>query len=192
MPTSEGFTLLIDAGANTDVKPINLAQFAVMGSVYSRRVRNIARPRVGILSNGEEASKGTEITRAAAAMLEQMATYVNYIGYVEGRDINRGKADVVVTDGFTGNVALKTMEGFSAFLLGILREVFGGSWRSGSRTCWCARSSPRCASGSIRQNSAARRCSASTASRSSRTDRRTPRRFAMRFALPRTSPGASG
>jgi glycerol-3-phosphate acyltransferase PlsX len=130
VPTSEGFGLLIDAGANTEVKPINLVQFAVMGSVYWRHVRNVSRPRVGILSNGEESSKGNENTRAAAAMLEQMPTYVNYIGYVEGRDINRAKADIVVTDGFTGNVALKTMEGFSSFLLGSLREVFGGSWRT--------------------------------------------------------------
>src|SRR5271170_3637899 len=130
VPTSEGFSLLIDAGANTEVKPINLVQFAVMGSVYWRYVRNVSRPRVGILSNGEESSKGNEDTRAAAAMLEQMPTYVHYIGYVEGRDINRAKADVVVTDGFTGNVALKTMEGFSSFLLGSLREVFGGSWRT--------------------------------------------------------------
>ena len=130
VPTSEGFSLLIDAGANVDVKPINLVQFAVMGSVYWRYVRNVSRPRVGILSNGEEASKGNDNTRAAAAMLEQMPTYVHYIGYVEGRDINRAKADVVVTDGFTGNVALKTMEGFSSFLLGSLREVFGGNWRT--------------------------------------------------------------
>jgi phosphate acyltransferase len=130
VPTSEGFSLLIDAGANVDVKPINLVQFAVMGSVYWRHVRNVSRPRVGILSNGEESSKGNENTRAAAAMLEQMATYVHYIGYVEGRDINRAKADIVVTDGFTGNVALKTMEGFSSFLLGSLREVFGGKWRT--------------------------------------------------------------
>jgi glycerol-3-phosphate acyltransferase PlsX len=130
VPTSEGFCLLIDAGANTEVKPINLAQFAVMGSVYWKHVRNVARPRVGILSNGEESSKGNDNTRAAAAMLMQMAPYVNYIGYVEGRDINRGKADIVVTDGFTGNVALKTMEGFSSFLLGSLREVFGGKWRT--------------------------------------------------------------
>jgi glycerol-3-phosphate acyltransferase PlsX len=130
VPTSEGFSLLIDAGANVDVKPINLVQFAVMGSVYWRHVRNVSRPRVGILSNGEESSKGNDNTRAAAAMLEQMPTYVHYIGYVEGRDINRAKADVVVTDGFTGNVALKTMEGFSSFLLGSLRGVFGGNWRT--------------------------------------------------------------
>jgi phosphate acyltransferase len=129
VPTSAGLALLIDAGANTEVKPINLAQFAVMGVAYCRKVRGVAHPRVGILSNGEEGSKGTDLTRAAAAMLKQMAAQVNYIGYVEGRDINRAKADVIVTDGFTGNVALKTMEGFAAFLLGHLREIFSGSWR---------------------------------------------------------------
>ena len=85
-------------------------------------------PRVGILANGEEASKGSDLTRAAAAMLGGMRESVDYIGYVEGRDINRGKADVVVTDGFTGNVALKTMEGFASFLLGNLRDVFGSTF----------------------------------------------------------------
>ncbi|HVA40428.1 MAG TPA: phosphate acyltransferase PlsX [Candidatus Binataceae bacterium] len=125
VPASDGFALLIDAGANTEVKPLNLAQFAVMGSVYSHRVRSVPNPRVGILANGEEDSKGTDLTRAAAAILRGMRESVDYIGYVEGRDINRGKADVVVTDGFTGNVALKTMEGFASFLLGNLRDVFG-------------------------------------------------------------------
>src|SRR5579863_7212714 len=125
VPTTAGFALLIDAGANTDVKAIHLMQFGVMGSVYWHRVQNVVNPRVGILSNGEEVSKGTDLTRAAAAALGQMAPHVNYIGYVEGRDINRGKADVVVTDGFTGNVALKTMEGFAGFMMGNLREVFG-------------------------------------------------------------------
>jgi len=125
VPASDGFALLIDAGANTEVKPVNLAQFAVMGSVYAHRVRGLPNPRVGILANGEEQSKGTDLTRAAAAMLGGMRESLDYIGYVEGRDINRGKADVVVTDGFTGNVALKTMEGFAAFLLGNLRDVFG-------------------------------------------------------------------
>ncbi|HJU29574.1 MAG TPA: hypothetical protein VJ718_10405, partial [Candidatus Binataceae bacterium] len=123
-PTTAGLSLLIDAGANTEVKPINLMQFGVMGSAYWRHVHNTPEPRVGILSNGEEASKGTDLTRAAAAALLQMAPHVKYVGYVEGRDLNRSKADVVVTDGFTGNVALKTMEGFAAFLLGNLREVF--------------------------------------------------------------------
>lgn len=129
VPTTEGLALLIDAGANTEVKSENLVQFSVMGSVYSRRVRELARPRVGILSNGEEASKGTDLTRAAAARLSEMSAYVNYIGYVEGRDINGGKVDVIVTDGFTGNVALKTMEGFASFMLGNLRELLSNKWR---------------------------------------------------------------
>ena len=129
VPTSEGLALLVDAGANVEVKPIHLVQFAIMGSVYWRHVRNVSRPRIGILSNGEESSKGTDLTRAAAMVLGQMPSYVNYIGYVEGRDINRAKADVIVTDGFTGNVALKTMEGMASFMLGNLRELFTANWR---------------------------------------------------------------
>jgi phosphate acyltransferase len=129
MPTVEGLALLVDAGANTEAKALNLAQFGVMGSAYMHRLRGLAAPKVGILANGEEASKGTELTRTAAAMLAQSAPHINYIGYVEGRDLNHAKADVVVTDGFTGNVALKTMEGFASFLLGNLREIYGSSMR---------------------------------------------------------------
>jgi glycerol-3-phosphate acyltransferase PlsX len=129
VPTAEGMALLIDAGANTEVKALNLAQFAAMGSAYMRRLRGLAAPKVGILSNGEEESKGSELTRTAAAMLAQCAPHINYIGYVEGRDINHAKADVIVTDGFTGNVALKTMEGFASFLLGNLRDIYANSMR---------------------------------------------------------------
>jgi glycerol-3-phosphate acyltransferase PlsX len=124
VPTGEGLSLLVDAGANTEAKAVNLAQFAVMGSAYMRRLRNLDAPKVGILSNGEETSKGNELTRAAAAMLAQSVPHINFIGYVEGRDINQGKADVVVTDGFTGNVALKTMEGCARFVMGSLRDVY--------------------------------------------------------------------
>lgn len=124
VPTTAGLALLIDAGANTDVKPLNLVQFGVMGNIYWKHVAGVAQPRVAILSNGEESSKGTELTRSAAATLETMEPHLKYVGYVEGRDINRAKADVIVTDGFTGNVTLKTMEGFAAFLLSNLREVF--------------------------------------------------------------------
>jgi phosphate acyltransferase len=127
VPTAEGVTLLVDAGANTEAKAVNLAQFAVMGSAYMRRLRGLDAPKVGILANGEESSKGTELTRTAAALLAQSAPHINYIGYVEGRDINQGKADVVVTDGFTGNVTLKTMEGVARFVLGGLRDVYGAS-----------------------------------------------------------------
>jgi len=129
VPSSDGLALLIDAGANTEVKPFNLVQFAVMGSLYAHHVMKLARPRVGILSNGEEESKGTDATRAAAATLRSMPDDLNYIGYVEGRDINVGKVDVVVTDGFTGNVMLKTMEGFAQFAFGTLRELFSPSLR---------------------------------------------------------------
>jgi phosphate acyltransferase len=129
VPANDDFVLLIDAGANVEVKPHNLAQFAVMGSVYWRQVRGMAHPRVGILSNGEEDSKGNDLTRAAAAMLKELSPHINYVGYVEGRDINRAKAEVVVTDGFTGNVALKTMEGLASFMFGNLRELFFDSTR---------------------------------------------------------------
>ncbi|HKD65198.1 MAG TPA: phosphate acyltransferase PlsX [Candidatus Binataceae bacterium] len=127
VPTVEGLALLVDAGANTEAKAVNLAQFAVMGSAYMRRLRHLDAPKVGILANGEEASKGTELTRTAAALLAQSTPHINFIGYVEGRDINQGKADVVVTDGFTGNVALKTMEGCARLVLGNLRDVYGTS-----------------------------------------------------------------
>jgi glycerol-3-phosphate acyltransferase PlsX len=127
VPTVDGLILLVDAGANTEAKALNLAQFAVMGSAYMRRLRSLDAPKVGILANGEEASKGTDLTRTVAALLAQSTPHINYIGYVEGRDINQGKADVVVTDGFTGNVTLKTMEGVARFVLGNLRDVFGAS-----------------------------------------------------------------
>jgi glycerol-3-phosphate acyltransferase PlsX len=129
VPSGDSFALLLDAGANVEVKPHHLAQFAAMGAVYWRHVAGVANPRVGILSNGEEESKGTELTRAAAALLRQMGERINFIGYVEGRDINNYQADVIVTDGFTGNVALKTMEGFAEFVIGHVRGLFGTSVR---------------------------------------------------------------
>src|SRR6185295_5816077 len=90
--------------------------------------RGVISPRVGVLSNGEEDSKGTDVTRAAHEMLKKLP--LHYIGYVEGRDLNNGKVDVVVTDGFTGNVALKTMEGFAEFLQDCLRSVFMARWQN--------------------------------------------------------------
>ena len=115
-------TVIVDAGANVDCKPKHLLQFALMGSIYAETVLDVVNPRVGILSNGEEASKGTELTRAASALLAETA--VNYIGYVEGRDIFNDKVDVVVCDGFTGNVALKTMEGVASFAGAVLKTAF--------------------------------------------------------------------
>jgi glycerol-3-phosphate acyltransferase PlsX len=128
IPTLSGQACLLDAGANVECKPLHLVQFAVMGEVYARVVRGVLHPRVGVLSNGEEDSKGTDTTRAAHEMLKKLP--LNYIGYVEGRDLNSGKVDVIVTDGFTGNVVLKTLEGFSDFLQKQLRMLFTAQWRS--------------------------------------------------------------
>lgn len=127
IPSMGGHACLLDAGANIECKPLHLVQFAVMGEVYARVVRGVESPRVGVLSNGEEDSKGTDTTRIAHEMLKKLP--LNYIGYVEGRDLNSGKADVIVTDGFTGNVALKALEGFSDFLQGQLRTLFASDWR---------------------------------------------------------------
>jgi glycerol-3-phosphate acyltransferase PlsX len=118
-------TVVVDACANVDCKPHHLAQFGVMGSIYAERVLGIEKPRVGVLSNGEENGKGTDLTRAASTLLSE--TSVNHIGYVEGRDIFDASVDVVVCDGFTGNVALKTMEGVAAFAGEVLKEAFQAS-----------------------------------------------------------------
>lgn len=128
IPAQHGFTYLLDAGANIDCKPLHLVQFAIMGEIYARMAREVPSPRVGVLSNGEEDSKGTDVTRAAHEMLKKLP--LHYVGYVEGRDLNNGKVDVVVTDGFTGNVALKTMEGFASFLISQLRTLFTARWQN--------------------------------------------------------------
>ncbi len=109
LPALQGHPILLDMGAMVDCKPIHLVQFALMGEVYARRVVGVPRPRVAVLSNGEEDSKGTDLTRAAAAALRRSS--IHFVGYCEGRDLLTGEFDVIVTDGFTGNVALKTMEG---------------------------------------------------------------------------------
>ena len=121
-------TIIIDAGANVDCKPRQLLQFGIIGSVYAERGLGIVNPRVGVLSNGEEDSKGNELTRAASELLDSAP--VNYVGYVEGRDFFNGKVDVIVCDGFTGNVALKTMEGVASFAGEMLKSGFEKSWLS--------------------------------------------------------------
>lgn len=122
VPTLTHAAVIIDAGANVDCKPRQLLQFALMGSVYAGRVLGITHPRVGVLSNGEEEGKGNDLTRAASEQIA--ATSLNFIGYVEGRDICSGKVDVVVCDGFTGNVTLKTMEGVAHFTVAVLKDAF--------------------------------------------------------------------
>ncbi|HEU4383222.1 MAG TPA: phosphate acyltransferase PlsX [Anaeromyxobacteraceae bacterium] len=120
LPAVKGRPLLLDMGANAECKPIHLVQFALMGEVWSRRVVGVARPRVAILANGQEPSKGTELTRRASAALGHAP--LRFEGYCEGRDLLGGEFDVVVTDGFTGNVALKTMEGTARAVRQLVRQ----------------------------------------------------------------------
>ncbi len=128
LPNLKAETLVLDVGGNVDCKPHHLAQFALMGEVYARHVLGKPNPRVGLLSNGEEESKGNELTREAHQLLKGAS--FNYLGYVEGRDIYNGTADVVVCDGFVGNVVLKVSEGLAESLATMLRREFGGRFLS--------------------------------------------------------------
>lgn len=125
-PTLGTPCVLCDMGANVDIKPQVLAQFGVLGAVYAQVVYGKARPRVGLLSNGEEESKGTELTREAHALLRRAAAGAEfeYLGYVEGKDIFSGNLDVVATDGFTGNVVLKASEGAAQTIFTLLKQAF--------------------------------------------------------------------
>jgi len=116
-------TLLLDAGANVEVRPEHLVQFAYMGSAFMQAVHGVERPRVGLLSIGEEARKGTPDVVEANERLAGSPKELGFIGNVEGHDITAGVADVVVTDGFTGNVALKLMEGTARVMVGAIREA---------------------------------------------------------------------
>jgi phosphate acyltransferase len=121
LPTTAGQPcVLLDVGANVDCDPENLVQFAVMGHMYAKNVLHIARPRVGLLSIGEEDSKGNSLTRDTLPLLRALG--LNFIGNVEGRDLYNNHADVVVCDGFVGNVALKTSEGLAKMVSSSLRE----------------------------------------------------------------------
>ena len=121
-PTAVGtVAILLDVGANVDCKPHNLEQFAIMGEIYFRSMFGTRRPRVGLLSIGEEESKGNELTRESYELLRQLP--LNFIGNVEGRDIYSGTVDVIVADGFVGNVALKTSEGVANLVRSTLKET---------------------------------------------------------------------
>lgn len=120
IPTYDGRFLLLDAGANVQCTPEHLLAFARMGAVYSREILDVAAPRVGLLNIGEEPGKGSELTVAANSLLS--GSGLDFVGNVEGRSLLFDAADVVVTDGFTGNIVLKTVEGFGAFLLQAARR----------------------------------------------------------------------
>lgn len=129
IPTERGFTALLDAGANADARPAYLQQYALMGSVYARAFYGREEPSVGLMSIGEEEGKGNELALAAHTLLKATPG-VRFHGNVEGRDLLKGTTDVVVTDGFTGNVMLKLAEGEAKVLFGMVREALQSSWRA--------------------------------------------------------------
>lgn len=129
LPTLRGVCILLDVGAMVDSKPEHLKQFAIMGSAYSERVLGINAPKVGLLNNGEEEGKGCELVRGAYTLLSAVQD-LNFCGNVEGRDILSGKYDVVVCDGFVGNVVLKFAEGLSFLILDLIREGITRNARS--------------------------------------------------------------
>lgn len=120
MPTLKGNSLLVDVGANTDSKPHNLVQFAMMGKVFLQNVYGNANPRIALMNIGEEEVKGNELTKATHGLLKNLD--INFVGNVEGRDVFMGEADLIVTDGFTGNVTLKVSEGVVDVMLSMLRR----------------------------------------------------------------------
>ena len=128
IPTRVRPAVLLDAGATVECRPHHLVQFAVMGSVYARLAFGISRPRVGLLSIGEEETKGNELTREAHRLLKNST--LNFIGNVEGREIYGGGADVIVCDGFTGNVVLKTSEGLVETVEALLGDELQGTFSS--------------------------------------------------------------
>ena len=127
-PTLRGKTLVLDVGGNVDCKPIHLVQFAIMGEVYARYAMGVEKPTIGLLSNGEEESKGNELTRETHAILKE--TSLDYAGYVEGRDIFSGTVDVIVCDGFVGNVVLKLSEGLAEAVGKMLKDEIKQSFLS--------------------------------------------------------------
>jgi phosphate acyltransferase len=129
LPTvgGEGF-LLLDVGANVDARPEHLLQYALMGSIYSEKVRGINKPRIGLLNVGTEDQKGNDLTKRAFQLIKESG--LHFIGNVEARDLLNGVADVVVTDGFTGNVALKTIEGTAISMFSMLKSVLTSDFTS--------------------------------------------------------------
>ena len=123
IPTEQGPAVLIDGGSNVDCKPINLLQFAVMGSIYAKKALNIDNPRVGLVNIGSEEKKGNELTKESYELLKNKGN-LNFVGNIEGREVPEGKADVIVCDGFVGNVILKVMEGMGLAINNFLKQEF--------------------------------------------------------------------
>jgi len=130
LPTLRGESVMLDLGANVDCDQDNLVQFAIMGAAFARTILGLPRPTVGLLNVGEEEMKGNEAVKGAAAILNEANLPLRFHGFVEGDDIAKGTTDVVVTDGFSGNVALKTMEGTAKLFSQFLQTAFGHSFLS--------------------------------------------------------------
>ena len=122
LPTQNGRSLLMDVGANPDARPEHLYQYAVMGAIYSREILGVAVPRVGLMNIGEEAGKGTDLVRAAHQLISESRLNSQYIGNVEGRGLYQGDADVVICEGFVGNVVLKASEGVATMVMRTLAQ----------------------------------------------------------------------
>ncbi len=128
IPTDKGFALLVDAGANADCKPEYLADFALMGSIYSRHILNIENPKVGLLNIGGEEGKGNQLTIDTYGLLKN--SNLNFIGNIESRYVLRGDADVIVADGFAGNILLKSIEGTASYIMENLKKELMSSFRT--------------------------------------------------------------
>jgi len=128
MPSRSGFTLVLDVGANVDTKVEHLRQFAVMGHFYAQEILHTPAPRIGLLSIGEEQGKGTDFTRQVFKIMESLR--LNFVGNVEGRDVFRGSVDVIVCDGFVGNVMLKSSEALGEMIAAMLRDEMSRTWKT--------------------------------------------------------------
>ncbi|MPW26051.1 phosphate acyltransferase PlsX [Alkalibaculum sp. M08DMB] len=128
LPTKKGFSLLLDAGANVDCKASYLQQFAIMSSIYVEELLGVTKPRVGLINIGSEEKKGNELTKETYGLLKE--TDVNFVGNIEARDIPEGNADILVCDGFTGNIILKLMEGLGLFIFDALKKSIISSTRA--------------------------------------------------------------
>ncbi len=129
-PNVNGQTIVLDNGANTDTKPENLLQFAIMGQIYARDVMEIDNPRVGLLSIGEEKEKGNHLVKESYTLFDNDQRLNNFIGNVEGRDIFNGNCDIVICDGFVGNIVLKTTEGVASLMFKLLKDAFSKNIRT--------------------------------------------------------------
>ena len=128
-PRRNGVSVVLDVGANVDVDPAQLTEFAVMGEAYYKAIHKIEKPTIGLLNVGTEDQKGNAVIKAAHERLSESQLGLNYVGYVEGNDISMGSTDVIVTDGFTGNIALKTAEGTAKMIGHFFNEaLFGNIW----------------------------------------------------------------